>query len=109
MTTNPTLSSLNATSVLWQISGGDSLLYWLLSGRLAGSLDPEKLPNAKPELDPGREHLLASVALLDLAERLPEVGTQRELRRIAIAQMHSAIDTIASNDLTSSTEPRQPA
>ena len=109
MTTNPTLSLLNATSVLWQLSGGNALLYYILSGRLAGYFDPENLPNAKPEPDPWREHLMVSVALLDLSARLPEVGTQRELRRIAIAQMHSAIDAISSNDLTSSTEPRQPA
>ncbi len=77
------------------------LVWWLLSG---GNLD--RLPVAGPQPEPWREQLLASLAILDISARLPDVGAQRELRRMAIVQLRSAIDAIPSDEPGSPVGPR---
>ncbi len=77
------------------------LMWWLLNG---GHLD--KLPVAGPRPEPWREQLLASLAILDISTRLPEVGVRRELRRMAITQLHSAVNAIPSDEPGSPVGPR---
>jgi hypothetical protein len=77
------------------------LVWWVLSG---GHLD--KLPVAGPQPEPWRDHLLASLVILDISARLPEAGARRELRHMAITQMHAAIKGIPSDEPGSPVGPR---